>query len=94
MGERMIALMQAHPQVYVDTAAIGWIVPRPEYYRYLELLFDAGFGKRIMFGSDQMLWPEGIAASVEAIQHPDFLTPEQKRHILYNNAARFLRMQR
>ena len=94
MGERMIALMQAHPQVYVDTAAIGWIVPRPEYYRYLKLMGDAGFGKRIMFGSDQMLWPEGIAASVEAIQNADFLTAEQKRDILYNNAARFLRLKK
>ncbi len=94
MGERMIALMQAHPQVYVDTAAIGWIVPRAEFYRYLKLLVDAGFGKRIMFGSDQMLWPEGVAASVEEIQSADFLTAEQKRDILYNNAARFLRLEK
>jgi len=30
--------------------------------------------------------------AVEAIESADFLTGEQKRDILYNNAARFLRL--
>lgn len=45
-----------------------------------------------MFGSDQMQWPETIALAIEAINTADFLTAEQKRDILYNNAARFLRL--
>ena len=36
--------------------------------------------------------PEGIGLAVEAIEKADFLSPEQKRDILYNNAARFLRL--
>ena len=53
---------------------------------------DAGLGKRLMFGSDQMQWPEAIDDAVEAIESAPFLTEEQKRDIFYNNAARFLRL--
>jgi len=45
-----------------------------------------------VFGSDQTEGPEGIGLAVEAIEKADFLSPEQKRDILYNNAARFLRL--
>jgi hypothetical protein len=45
-----------------------------------------------MYGSDQMIWPEVIGETIEAIEDADFLSEEQKRDILYNNAARFLRL--
>ena len=45
-----------------------------------------------MYGSDQMIWPEVIGETIEAINTAEFLTEEQKRDILYNNAARFLRL--
>lgn len=61
-------------------------------YDALRRLVDAGFGKRIMFGSDQMIWPQTIGIGIDTIEHADFLTTEQKRDILYNNAARFLRL--
>ncbi|MGB7296259.1 MAG: amidohydrolase family protein [Candidatus Aminicenantales bacterium] len=51
-------------------------------------LIRHGFEKRIMFGSDQMTWPDAIGLTVEAIEKADFLSAEQKRDILYNNAAR------
>jgi predicted TIM-barrel fold metal-dependent hydrolase len=92
MIDQMIGLMYAHPQVYVDTGVISWFLPKKEFYRYLERLVDAGFGKRIMFGSDQMVWPEAIPIAIEAIKSAPFLTAAQKRDILYNNAARFLRL--
>jgi len=47
-----------------------------------------------MFGSDQMRWAEKIGAGIEAIEQAPFLTKEQKRVILYNNAFRFLRLER
>jgi uncharacterized protein len=94
MGEQMMALMYAHPQVYVDTGVIDFAFPRAEFHAYLKRLVDAGFGKRIMFGSDQMIWPQAIDAAVEGITSANFLTPEQKRDIFYNNAARFLRLSR
>jgi predicted TIM-barrel fold metal-dependent hydrolase len=53
---------------------------------------EAGFGKRIMFGSDQMVWPQTIEVAVDSITQAPFLSEAQKRDILYNNAARFLRL--
>jgi len=92
LNERLIALLYAHPQVYVDTAAIDHMLPRAEFHRYLKQLIDAGFERRIMFGSDQMIWPESISLAVDNINSAAFLTPEQKRNIFYNNAARFFRI--
>ena len=91
-ADRMIALLYAHPQVYVDTAVIDFTQPRAEFHSYLRRLVEAGYGKRIMFGSDQMVWPGAIGPAIEAITSADFLTPAQKRDILHDNAARFLRL--
>lgn len=92
MLDAMLALMYAHPQVYVDTGVIAWTQPRAAFYRYLRALVEAGFGERILFGSDQMIWPEAIGRSIGAIKEAPFLTKAQKRAILYDNAARFLRL--
>jgi uncharacterized protein len=87
--ERMIALMYAHPNVYVDVAALQALMPRPAYYRHLRGLVEAGFGKRIMFGSD---FPDQTGPGIDAILGADFLNAEQKADILCNNAVRFLRL--
>jgi uncharacterized protein len=93
MLERTIALLYAYPQVYLDVAVINWTQPRAEFHRYLRGLVEAGYGRRVMFGSDQMVWPEAIEMGVAAIQSADYLTPQQKSDIFYHNAARFLRME-
>ena len=90
--EEMIALLYSHPNVYVDVAQNNWGFPRAHFYRQLKQLVDAGFGKRILFGSDQMIWPDTIPIAIETIEQAPFLSTEQKRDILYNNAARFLRL--
>lgn len=92
MTDEMIALLFTHPQVYVDISADNWGVPRPEFDHHLKRLVEAGYGKRIMFGSDQMVWPQTIEVAIESIQNAAYLSPGQKRDILYNNAARFLRL--
>lgn len=51
--DEMIALLQSYPQVYVDTGGIQWLYPRTYFYGQLKRLVDAGFGKRVMFGSDR-----------------------------------------
>ena len=91
--DEMKALLYEHPQVYVDLGVIAWSQPRPEFYRFLRGLVEAGYGKRIMFGSDQMVWPDRIEKTVEAIEQADFLTADQKDDIFCNNAARFLRLE-
>jgi hypothetical protein len=92
MLDDMLAVLYAHPQVYVDTGVIVFTQPRRAFYRYLQGLADAGFEKRIMFGSDQMVWPGVIERSIAVIIEAPFLTAGQKRDILYDNAARFLRL--
>ena len=67
-------------------------LPRAEFSRYVQRFVDAGFGKRVMFGSDQMVWPGMIEHAVRVVEEAPSLTPDQKRDILYNNAARFLRL--
>jgi len=90
--DEMIAMMYQYPQLYGDVSTITWIIPRSAFYDYLQRLIQAGLGKRLMFGSDQMRWPEMIGKGIEAIEEADFLTEEQKRDLLYNNAVRFLRL--
>ncbi len=90
--DEMIAMMYQYPQLYGDVSTITWIIPRSAFYDYLQRLIKAGLGKRLMFGSDQMRWPEMIGEGIEAIKEADFLTDEQERDILYNNAVKFLRI--
>ena len=92
MLDDLLVVMYAHPQVYVGTGVIVFSQPRPAFYRYLQGIVDAGFGDRVMFGSDQMVWPGVIERAVAVIREAPFLSEEQKRDILYNNAARFLRL--
>ena len=94
MTDEIIALMYSHPQVYVDISADNWGVPRAEFHHHLKRLVEAGYGSRIMFGSDQMVWPQTIEVAIDSITSAPFLTESQKRDILYNNAARFLRLSR
>jgi hypothetical protein len=92
--DEMIAMMYQYPQLYADVSTITWVIPRIAFYDYLEALVRAGLAKRLMFGSDQMVWPAKIGKAVETIEQAPFLTEEQKRDILYNNAVRFLRLER
>jgi uncharacterized protein len=92
LADRMRALMFSYPQVYVDVGGIVYTEPRSSFYAFLRELVDAGYGDRIMFGSDQMIWPGVIEASVRTIEEAPFLSADQKRDIFYNNAARFLRL--
>lgn len=93
MLEDMLAVLYAHPQVYVGTGVLQMALPRAEYHRYLRRLVEAGFGDRIMFGSDQMVWPGLVEEGIRAIMEAPFLTEDQKRAILHDNAARFLRLE-
>jgi hypothetical protein len=92
MLDDLLTVLYAHPQVYVDIGIISYSQPRNAFYRYLKAIFDSGFGKRVMFGSDQMVWPGTIERAIQSVNEAPFLSGEQKRDILYNNAARFLRL--
>lgn len=92
MIDDLLAVLYSHPQVHVDIGVIIFTQPRAAFYRYLERIVEAGFANRVMFGSDQMVWPGVIERSIKVVEDAPFLTEQQKRDILYNNAARFLRL--
>ncbi|MGS2727150.1 amidohydrolase family protein [Psychroserpens sp. BH13MA-6] len=93
--DEMITMMYHYPQIYIDLGGIQWAYPSEYFYEFhLKKIISAGFGKRIMFGSDTFIWPELLEKSIEIINNADFLTKEQKADIFYNNAARFLRLKK
>lgn len=91
--ERALQLMQMYPRVYAEIGVLGQV---PEHRatetmeRSLEGAKALGYLDRVMCGSDQMVWPEAIEISIEAVQSLDFLTVKENEAILYGNAARFL----
>lgn len=95
-SNEMFALMEQYPQLYMDISTIDWIggqAGRADFHAFLRQAIARGLGKRIMFGTDQMAWPDAIGLAVEGVDSAEFLTPEQKRDIFYANAVRFLRLQ-
>ncbi len=92
MLDDLLALLFSHPQVYVEVSMLANVEPRPAFYRFLKAIVDGGYGERVMFGSDQMVWAGLIEPAIEAIEKAPFLTRPQKRDIFYHNAARFLRL--
>ncbi len=94
MIDNLLTLLQANSHVHVDVAGLIWSYPRLEVDRYIQRIVEAGFGDRILFGTDQLVWPKLMETSIDVIDRASYLTPQQKRDILYNNAARFLRIER
>lgn len=92
MLDELKAMLYNYPQLHIDTGALQMSLPRAEYYRFLEALVDAGFIDRIMYGTDQILWPELIGEGVRAITDASFLDHDQQAAILHHNAVRFLRL--
>jgi len=92
--EHAVRLMAYYPQLYTDIAVMLWVEPNSQrtVTAFLENAKHAGYLDRVMFGSDQMTWPYAIEKSVKFLQSLSFLTKKDKEDILYNNAARFLRL--
>ena len=92
MIDEMIALMGANAYVYVDLAGFIWSYPLEEINDYIKRLVQAGFEKRIMYGTDLLVWPKLMEVSIGVIENANYLSFEQKRDILFNNAVRFFRL--
>lgn len=84
--EETMDLMRDFPGVYVDISVINNpdIVPPPAFAAMMKAMLDAGFGDRMLFGSDNAD-PATVRASLDALD----LSEAQERAILHANAARF-----
>jgi predicted TIM-barrel fold metal-dependent hydrolase len=90
--EETFALMAEYPQIYMDVSTINWIggpAGRPAFHAFLKQAIDRGLETRIMFGSDQMGWPDAIGLAIAGVDSAPFLTSDQKHDIFYGNATTF-----
>ena len=94
--EHAIRLMAYYPQLYTDLAVLLWVEPNTQRYvkEFLRNVKEAGYLNRVMFGSDQMIWPYAIEKSIRFLNSLTFLTKQDKEDIFYNNAARFLKLKK
>ena len=93
--EHALRLMDCYKQLYSDLGALLYVEPLTQRYarEFLRNAKQAGCLDRVMFGSDNLIWPEAIDMSLDYLNSLEFLSEEDKRGILYNNAARFLRLE-
>lgn len=93
--EHALRLMAYYPQLYTDIAVMLWVEPNSQraVADFLKNAKHAGYLNRVMFGSDQMLWPYAIEKSVNYLNSLTFLSKKDKEDIFYNNAATFLKIQ-
>jgi hypothetical protein len=93
--DNMIAILNTYKNVYVELSDLATEHRVSEYHRYLKALVDAGFSDRIMFGSDphENDITRIVTSAIDRLNAADFLTPDQKRDIFFNNAARFFRLE-
>jgi predicted TIM-barrel fold metal-dependent hydrolase len=92
--EEAARLMMSYPHVYADLGVVLWAHPMLKHYgrEFLVRAKEFGMLDRVMFGSDQMVWPHAIENSIVQLESLDFLSVQERRNILYNNAARFLNL--
>jgi len=71
-----------------------WVEPNAQRYarEFLQHAKEAGYLNRVMYGTDQMVWPHAIKKSIDYLNSLSFLTAKDKEDIFYNNAKRFLRL--
>jgi len=90
--ENTLRMMDGYPNLYADLGAELWLHPLTKDYgiKFLKSAKEYGFLDRVLFGSDQMVWPEAITSSIDFLNAMDFLTKAEKEMVLYKNAKKFL----
>jgi uncharacterized protein len=89
--ENALMLMTMYPQIYVDIGALSWTPIAGDLLEpFLREAKRRRLLDRVMFGSDQMRWPEAIALAIDRVNGLDFLTVAEKQDLFYDNAAKFL----
>jgi predicted TIM-barrel fold metal-dependent hydrolase len=88
--DHALYMLYAYPNVYLDTAVVNWILGRQVFDRMLRETVDTVGSDRILFGSDQMVWPQMIGPAVSSVRDAPYLSEKDKHNILWGNAARLL----
>jgi predicted TIM-barrel fold metal-dependent hydrolase len=90
--ENTLRMMDGYPHLYADLGVEMWLHPMTRDFavKFLRSAKEYGVLDRVMFGSDQMVWPEAITSSINFLNALDFLTKKEKEMIFYTNAKKFL----
>jgi len=89
--QNALMLMTMYPHVYVDIGALSWTPVGGDLLEpFLREAKRRRMLDRVMFGSDQMRWPEAIGLAIDRVNRLEFLTLEEKQQVFYDNAAKFL----
>lgn len=90
--EYTLRMMDGYPNLYADLGVEMWLHPMTKDFavKFLKSAKQYGFLDRVLFGSDQMVWPEAITSSINFLQSLDFLSKDEKQKIFYLNAKKFL----
>jgi len=83
--QQAVELMIAYPNVYADLSVLNSVMPQELHAKLLRSFIEAGLEDRIMFGSDNM----PVGPIIERLESFEFLSDQQWRKILYENAAEF-----
>ena len=86
--DETLALLKDYPNVYLDLTITNGAMPVEQYEAALRRLIDAGFGDRIMFGSDNL----PVGPILERLRGFEWLSDAQRQAILSGNASRFFRV--
>lgn len=84
--DEALYMLGTYPNVYMDTSVAIWLLGDQLFNRLLSESVATAGSNKILFGTLQMAWPEVIGRSIKTIQKADYLTQDDKRAILWENA--------
>ena len=90
--DHALYMLWTYENVYLDTAVVDWILGKELFNRMLREAVETVGSDRILFGSDQMVWPQMITPAIESIRDASFLSDQDKRNILSENARHLLKI--
>jgi len=91
--EQVLMLMDGYQQVYTHLSGILFLRQHQRYAReFLAKAKEDGQLKKVMFAAEGQFYPDAVERALNYLNSLDFLTEQDKRDILYNNAARFLKL--
>ncbi|EAR15086.1 amidohydrolase family protein [Robiginitalea biformata] len=90
--ENTLRMMDGYPNLHADLGVEMWLHPMTKDFavKFLKSAKEYGLLDRVMFGSDQMVWPNAITNSIDFLNDLAFLNKEEKEMIFYKNAKKFL----
>jgi uncharacterized protein len=91
-SDHALYMLYTYPNVYLETSGVNWLLGPSLFKRILREAVETGGADRILFGSDAPLWPQFMTEAVDSVRNADFLTPADKRKILWDNAAALLKV--